>query len=59
MCNSAELNLLVREPGLVAEFLEVADSRRTASMPVESAETLGAYNHALARLQELHQKLKL
>ena len=59
MRNSAELNLLIKEPRLVAEFLAVADSRKAASAPVGSAEVLSKYNHALAYLQELHQKLKL
>jgi cardiolipin synthase len=59
MRNSAEMNLLIREPKLVAEFLAVADARKAVSTPVESGKTLGAYNHTLAYLQELHQKLKL
>jgi len=59
MRNSAELNLLIRKPTLVADFLAVADARKAASTPVRSADTLGHYNRPLAYLQELHQKLKL
>ena len=59
MRNSAEFNLLVREPGLVADFLAVADARKAVSREVLSPETLSAYNHTLAVLQEWHQKLKL
>jgi cardiolipin synthase len=59
MCQSAELNLLIREPGLVADFLAVADSRKALSSRVQSPDELNDYNKPLALLQELHQKLKL
>ncbi len=59
MRNSAELNLLARDPQLVADFLAVADARRAASRRIEDAAELSRYNKPLAYLQELHQKLKL
>lgn len=59
MCQSAELNLLIREPRLIADFLAVADSRKALSSKVQSPDDLNAYNKPLALLQELHQKLKL
>jgi cardiolipin synthase len=59
MCKSAELNLLIRDPGLVADFLAVADWRKAASTRVQSPDDLDGYNKPLALLQELHQKLNL
>ena len=59
MSKSAELNILVREPGLVEEFLAVADARLAASARVESPDDLDGYSKPLALLQELHQKLNL
>ena len=52
MVNSAELNLLVKRPSLVAEFMAVADARKAASREVTDLATLGNYNRTLARLQE-------
>lgn len=59
MVNSAELNILTNRPALVADFMQVADARKAVSTQVIDAATLSAYNHTLAKLQELHQKLKL
>ncbi|MCP4846519.1 MAG: phosphatidylserine/phosphatidylglycerophosphate/cardiolipin synthase family protein [Verrucomicrobiaceae bacterium] len=59
MCKSAELNLLIKDPGLVADFLAVADSRKAISNQVQSPEALKNFNKPLALLQELHQKLDL
>lgn len=59
MCKSAELNLLISNPPLVAKFLAVADSRKAASTRVQSPGDLDDYSKPLALLQELHQKLNL
>ena len=59
MRKSAELNLLIRDPGLVADFLTVADARKASSNRVQSPDDLNAFNRPLALLQELHQKLNL
>ena len=59
MCNSGELNLLIKEPNLVKDFISVADYRKSVSQEVEDPEILANYNRKIAYLQELHQKLKL
>ena len=59
MCKSAELNLLIKDPGLVADFLTVADSRKTISTRVQSPDDLNNFNKPLALMQELHQRLDL
>lgn len=59
MCNSGELNLMIKEPNLVKDFLRVADYRKSVSEEVTNPEILADYNRKIAFLQELHQKLKL
>lgn len=59
MCNSGELNLIIKEPNLVKDFLIVADHRKSVSQEVMDPKILADYNRKIAFLQELHQKLKL
>jgi|TARA_B100001245_G_C22457302_1_gene234894 phosphatidylserine/phosphatidylglycerophosphate/cardiolipin synthase-like enzyme len=59
MCNSGELNLIIKEPNLVKDFLSVADYRKSVSQEVKDPRILANYNRKIAFLQELHQKLKL
>lgn len=59
MCNSGELNLIIKEPNLVKDFLRVADYRKSVSQEVKDPRILANYNRKIAFLQELHQKLKL
>jgi len=59
MCNSGELNLIIKEPNLVKDFVSIADYRKSVSQEVTDPKILANYNRKIAFLQELHQKLKL
>lgn len=58
MQKAEELNVVIRNhPELVARFRETLQARETASQKAKGAEAFSHYNHSIARLQQLHQKL--
>lgn len=58
MQKAEELNVVIRDqPELVARFRETLQARKAASEKVEDAKAFSRYNHFIACLQQLHQKL--
>lgn len=58
MQKAEELNVVIRNhPEVVEEFRKTLQAREAASEKVEDVETFSRYNHFVARLQQLHQKL--
>ncbi len=58
MQKAEELNLLIRSyPEVVSEIRETLAARIATSEKVENADVFSHYNHFIATLQQLHQKL--
>ena len=58
MQKAEELNVVIRNhPELVEAFRQTLAAREAASEKVEDVETFSHYNHFIAGLQQLHQKL--
>ena len=56
---SGELNVLIKDPKIVRDFMSLADTRKQSCDEVTDIGTLGNYSSMIAFLQEFHQKLKL
>ncbi|MDX1680342.1 MAG: phosphatidylserine/phosphatidylglycerophosphate/cardiolipin synthase family protein [Akkermansiaceae bacterium] len=58
MQKAEELNVVIRNhPEVLAEIRKTLKAREAASEKVEDVEVFSHYNHFVARLQQLHQKL--